>query len=776
MQSADRQSLNWLLQPFVLKPGKPDILYGLRTLLAVSGPIAVGFVVGHPAASAIAVIAALFVGMVDGGGAYRQKATAMLAATIGTTVALLIANLVSSNLWLAIPTTFLVMFIAGLAGLFGTTAATVSLVISIMFIVSLAKFASFPDWFAVLEQCALCLAGGIWAMVLSLGLWVLRPYTPVIQAAANCYATLSKFLGMAREIPLTVEERRKWAEQLLQAQDSVTQDVISARSVWSAVWTGRETADLRGNQLLVLIEDANQITNSVVALIELLAIASDRSLLKQLHREIQQVMEQSARAVQILSDALVKGKNVVGLGDLDRAIEALEYQWQILRSQVLNQASMAQADDYADLVSIGKIVSSLKALAEQIHTDAEIATDLERGEGRSIAELDIYRPMQPERFSIIEMLRNNLTFDSVVFRHALRLALIVTTAELLASLLQVPTGYWVTLTAIVALKPSFGDTSERTVQRVLGTTLGGIFGIALVALIHNPWVILACILVLLVTAMSVRSLSYGIFITLLTPVIILLLNVTSKGGWEIGALRIVDSLIGGTLALLGSYLLFPSWERQQLPTQLATTIRANLAYFQQVAASYLNPEQKPSTETMRNLRHQAALNNANAAAAAQRLFSEPDRVRGEVEPIMMLILYIRGFFSSVTTLAEHQRKFSGEYQFADFKRFTDAIVQILENLANAVEQGQPPLALPALDIYLEAIHDDIKQLHTTRISELATNPSSVTSTRQAVREQTPVSTQLDRIAYEIKCLHCAIERLQESLDERVNSVSSSGKS
>ncbi len=776
MPSADRQSLNWLLQPFVLKPGNPDILSGLRTLLAVSGPIAVGFITGHPAASAIAVIAALFVGMVDGGGAYRQKATAMLAATIGTTVALLIANLVSSNLWLAIPTTFLVMFIAGLAGLFGTTVAAVSLVISIMFIVSLAKFASFPDWFAVFEQCALCLAGGAWAMVLSLGLWVLRPYTPVIKAAASCYLTLSKFWGMASEIPLTLEERGKWAEEFLQAQDSVTQEVISARSVWSAVWTGRETADLRGNQLLVLIEDANQISNFVVVLVELLAIASDRPLFQQLHREIQQVMEQSARAVQILSDALVKGKNVVGLGDLDRAIEALEYQWQVIHSQVLNQASMARAGDYADLVSIGKIVSSLKALAEQIHTDAEIATDLQRGEGRSIAQLDIYHPMQPERSSIIEMLRNNLTFDSVLFRHALRLALIVTTAELVASLLQVPTGYWVTLTAVVALKPSFGDTSERTVQRVVGTTLGGIFGIALVALIHNPWAILVCILVLLVTAMSVRSLSYGIFITLLTPVIILLLNVTSKGGWEIGELRIIDSLIGGTLALLGSYLLFPSWERQQLPAQLAITIRANLAYFQEVAASYLNPEQKPSIETMRNLHHQAALNNANAAAAAQRLFSEPAHIRGEVEPIAMLMLYIRAFFSSVTTLAEHHRKFSGDYQFADLKRFTDAIVQILEDLANALEQGQPPQSLPSLDTYLEAIHHDIEQLHTTRISELATNPISVTSTRQAVREQTPVSTQLDRIAYELKCLHCAIERLQESLDERRNSVSSSDKS
>ena len=473
MPSGDRQSLNWLLQQFQLKPGKPDILYGLRTLLAVSGPIAVGFVAGNLAASTIAVMGAMFVGMVDGGGAYRQKATVMLAATIGVTVALLMANLVSSTLWLAIPATFLVMFIAGLAGLFGTIAATVSLVTSTMFIVSLAKFASFPDLSTVLLQCALCLAGGIWAMVLSLGLWVLRPYTPAIEAAATCYATLSKFLGTASEIPLTLEERRKWAEQFLQDQDSIIKDLTSARSVWSAVWTGRETADLRGNQLLVLIEDANQITNSVVALIELLAIASDRPLFQQLYRAIQQVMEQSATAVQILSESLAKGKKVVGLGDIDRSIEALEYQWQVIHSQLLNQASLAHADDYADLVSIGKIVANLKALAEQIHTDAEIATDLQRGEGRSIAQLDIYRPMQPKRSSIIDTLRNNLTFDSVVFRHALRLALIVTAAELVASLLQVPRGYWVTLTAVVALKPSFGDTSERTVQRVVGTTLGG---------------------------------------------------------------------------------------------------------------------------------------------------------------------------------------------------------------------------------------------------------------------------------------------------------------
>lgn len=111
--SSAKGIFNWLWQQLQLKPGKPAILSTLRILLGLSGPRGVGFLIGHPTASAIAVMAALFVGMVDIGGAYRQKATAMIAAAIGVTVALLIANLVSDTLWLSLPVTFVVMFIAG---------------------------------------------------------------------------------------------------------------------------------------------------------------------------------------------------------------------------------------------------------------------------------------------------------------------------------------------------------------------------------------------------------------------------------------------------------------------------------------------------------------------------------------------------------------------------------------------------------------------------------------------------------------------------------------
>ncbi|MEH1838873.1 MAG: FUSC family protein [Nostoc sp.] len=762
MSFTDKRPLGWLLQQFQLQPGKPAIASGLRSLFILGVPIGVGILTGHAAESAIATMAAWFVGMVNVDGAYRQRAIAMIAATIGVTVMFIIASLVSSHLWLAIPTTFLVIFITGLANLYGNVAASVSLITSIMFVIALARFASFSNLSTLIQHCGLCLAGGTWTTVLSLGLWVVRPYVPAMQIVANCYFSLSNFVDLIGYRALNPKDRQDWEQRFLQAQDTVIQNLTSARSVWTTIWTRQKGANLRGNQLLVLIEDINQIVNSVVALNELLAIASEHQLFSRLQKEIQQVVEQLAIALRMLSQAIAKGKSSPHLGDLDRSVEVLEHQRQVLRSQVLNQTITAQTDEYSDLVNLRKITASMTKLAEQIHTDAEIVTDLSQGKLRnSNTQRDISPPAQPEPSTIIDTLRNNFTFDSVLFRHALRLALITTLAELLASLLQLPRGYWITLTALVALKPNFGGTSQTTVQRVVGTILGGIIGIGLILLVKNSLASAACFLLLVFIAMSVRSLSYSIFIVLLTPAIILLLNIISAGGWKVGVLRIFDSFAGGVLALLGSYLLFPRWERQQLPAQLEKTIRANLAYFQQVIANYLHPEHNAFADSINMLRHQAALENVNANAAAQRLFSEPRHIHGEIEPVMTLMAYIRGFFSSVTTLAEHLREFSGEYQFTELKRLADAIVQVLENLADALGQRQPPQPLPALDSYLEAIHNQIRQLHTARLSEIATNSNTLTPTLQAVREQTLLSTELDRIVNEIKVMHCVIARLQE---------------
>ncbi|HTL88522.1 MAG TPA: FUSC family protein [Leptolyngbya sp.] len=764
-----RRFLHWLRQQFQLKPGQPAFASSFQTLISVLVPLGIGLWMGKPTASAIAILGAWSVGLVNVEGVYRQQATAKIIAAVSITAALLLANLVHGTLWLTAPTIFLVMFVAGFVNVLGQTAASISLTTSIMFVVALARFATFPTLAIVLQQCALCFAGGIWSIVVSVGIWQLSPYKPVIQSVAKCYGALSQLADSAQGRIAHLDDRRSHLTNFLQAQDQFTQALNAARDRWLAAWNVEQSANRPGNHLLILIENTPTIANSVVTLVEQVVISSDSLLFLRLQREIQQAMEQFAFVLQQMSVAISKGNSTVQLGGLDRVSEALNYQQQTLRGQLKNGTIPVQPEDYTAWTSLCKISATFRRLVEQAHTGAELITTLQSNANRttqpaSSPRIPFFKRSTPA--SMLEALRNNLTVHSVLFRHALRLAIIVTIAEVLASLFQIPRGYWITLTTVIALKPDYGGTAQAMIQRVLGTVFGGVIGIAIVMLIHNPWIIGGCLLLLITLAMVVRPLSASLFILLLTPAIIVLLNALSQDGWEIGIIRIIDSLAGGSLALLGSYLLFPRWQRQQLPTQAATTIRSNLAYYQQVIAIYLCPQANASTDSLPQsltapipaLRRQAALENSNLAAATQRLFSDPRRVQGAVEPITTLNFYVRRFFNSVTTLAEHRQELQGEHQCPDFKYFADEIVQVLENLADCLQQQQLPQPLPDLNPALEAIHDHLAQLQADR----ALDPlDSVSPNLQMIRERAPISTGLDQIAYEVRNIHRAIVQLRQ---------------
>ena len=347
--------LNWLLQSFQLKPGKPAIASSLRALVSVLVPLGIGMWMGHPAASTVAILGAWFVGLVNMDGVYRQKATAKIVAAISITAMLLLANLVHSPLWLSALTTFLVMFLSGFVSVFGQGVSSISLIAAITFIVALAKFAAFPDWSTVLQQCALCLAGGLWSIVLSLGLWKLRPYAPVIQAVVNCYSGLSQLVDSVKGRVTDRDDRRAQLTRFLQAQDNFTQALTAARARWSAAWSAQRAANLPGNQLLNLIEDTPLIANGVVVLVEQVVLSSDLPLFQQLHPEIEQAMEQLASALQQMAAAISTGKSSVQLGNLARAIEALNHRQQTLYIQLNDHTLAIQPQDYKALTSLSKL-------------------------------------------------------------------------------------------------------------------------------------------------------------------------------------------------------------------------------------------------------------------------------------------------------------------------------------------------------------------------------------------------------------------------------------
>jgi hypothetical protein len=156
-----------------------------------------------------------------------------------------------------------------------------------------------------------------------------------------------------------------------------------------------------------------------------------------------------------------------------------------------------------------------------------------------------------------EKLASNLSFRSIIFRHALRLAIASTIAVALFKLLRLERGYWLTITVLVIVKPVFADTRKRTMDRVLGSVGGGALAALLAAGIHNVVILDVLLVVFCVLAYSNMLYHYLLFVFFLTPFIVLMIETVQPTGWRIVLTRIIDTVLGGAIALIVTYLLRP---------------------------------------------------------------------------------------------------------------------------------------------------------------------------------------------------------------------------
>jgi uncharacterized membrane protein YccC len=225
--------------------------------------------------------------------------------------------------------------------------------------------------------------------------------------------------------------------------------------------------------------------------------------------------------------------------------------------------------------------------------------------------------------------------------------------------------------------------------------------------------------------------------------------------------RIMDTLVGGLLGLLGGYTLFPIWEREQLPLQLARTLLALKGYFDMVADGYLG-KGIGLREIERAKRH-AALEVANATTAAQRLLSEPSHFRGEIEPTLSAVNYVRHFFLAVGALDEHLHEFPGRGERQEVRAFAEAVSGQLQNLAEVLKTGAALNEFPDLDQHVAQLGENVEHLTEARFEEFSHGlKKEVTSTVLALREQSVVHVQLKRITAHLRILQNAVVRLKGS--------------
>ena len=70
----------------------------------------------------------------------------------------------------------------------------------------------------------------------------------------------------------------------------------------------------------------------------------------------------------------------------------------------------------------------------------------------------------------------NLSFSSLVYRHSLRITLTLLIGFIIGKYLPFQNVYWILLTIVVIMRPGYGLTKERTLNRFIGTVVGGFIG------------------------------------------------------------------------------------------------------------------------------------------------------------------------------------------------------------------------------------------------------------------------------------------------------------
>jgi uncharacterized membrane protein YccC len=564
-----------------LKPRDVPLRVALRNSAAVVVPLGVGVATGHAAAGLGVAAGALNTMFLDQPGPYRLRMQRMLL----TAVAAGVSAFAGSVLGASTPLMTIAALVWGVAGgllvALGPNAGRAGLTSMILLVITAAT--PRPAGTA-LAAALLIFAGGLLQMLLAIAAWPLQRYRPERQALAM----------LCRQLAVSARKPTDQAQA-----PPVTRALLDVESLLHG--THRARGEIM-ETFRVLAGIVERIRRELLALGDLAAMVDDAEAKATLAR----LNEYAGRALLALADALERGASPLAAS---AAMEGFESALAALQRIARAPADRRQQRKLAiALARANGLAGQLRAALR----NADFAGS--RGDLRAVAA-EARLPRTLRERNALETLRANLSLSSIAFRHAIRCGVCLAIAVAGERASGLPHGYWIPMTTAIVLKPDFAGTFSFGLLRVVGTMLGLVLTTALVHYAFgSEWERLALLAVLCIGFRLLTTVHYGIGVTLLTGLVVILLSFDglAPGGTMIA--RGIATSIGSALALAG-YLVWPSWESQRVPAALAKMIDAYRAH--------LDALLRGDDVARAAARSAARSARTNAQASLERLRGEP---------------------------------------------------------------------------------------------------------------------------------------------------------
>ncbi|MBB2913719.1 putative membrane protein YccC [Streptosporangium becharense] len=286
--------------------------------------------------------------------------------------------------------------------------------------------------------------------------------------------------------------------------------------------------------------------------------------------------------------------------------------------------------------------------------------------------------------------------------YTLRLALCMGAAAAVGEFGWFERSYWTTLTVALVIKPDFGSVFARAVQRALGTLVGTIVASVVLLLVPYGPALLVPVAVFAALLPYGMQRNWGLLATFQAPLVLLLVDLLTRGGPELAVIRLVDTLAGCVIVLLLGYLPWPgSWTAPVGP-RFADAVSAT--------AEYLRHAFDPGQTARALLRRRAYDALADLRTVFQRAMTEPPAVSRRITTWMPAMTALEQVADATAATAVRVQRGAPHPSPEAIRTLADS----LDGIAADVRAGRTPRELgPTADEALEKVDSAVRSLRDT---------------------------------------------------------------
>lgn len=618
-------------------------------------------------------VGALLASPSDVSGSIRHKITGILFATLLAMIVSLIGGYLHLSLWLLFPILGVLMFSISYLAIYGFRASLISFSGLLALVLS---FSNVSSGMQPYERMLLIGIGGLWYVALSLLRHLIFPKAPTEYYLSKTLKLTADYLKIRGELVAETKDRSELLKKLLTTQTELTATHETLRDILISTRTGSGKSEYEGKRMLIFVQ--------LVDMLELaMANPVDYSKTDELFEKNPQQLADFQGLLFAMSSRLhVIADNISTPKKIRNNTKIEEFQKNIKRDISEYASSLNETFDENLLM----LKNLFKYQKEQIKKVEKIEWLLKNTAHRELSLLkkeDSRRFLTKQNYDF-KVLFENLNMRSPIFKHSLRLGVMTMIGYGVGMFFSVQNPYWILLTLIVIMRPTFGLTKTRSKERTIGTLIGGSLAVGIVLITQNTTVYGILAIVSLVIAFSMVQRNYKAAATFITLSVVFIYALLRPDIFNVIQYRVTDTLIGAGLATLGNLLLWPAWEIQGMQKTLLGTIKANRVYLEEIISFYNKKGSVPSQYKV--VRKKAFLEMSELSSAFQRMTQEPKSKQKNLGKFYEIAMLNHTFLTSLASLSTYILNNPTTPASENFNKVSSKIIQNLLDAESVLKE------------------------------------------------------------------------------------------